>query len=117
MKALITALISLTATYALGTPATNTDTTDLIVEGVHCAGCTKSISKKVCADEKLSQNFDSCGVTVVDAKKKIGKISLRLKDGKTLDTAALTTAVKSAGDDYKLVAPEAKTEQKTENKK
>lgn len=110
MKKLIIALISLTATYATATP---TETTDLMIEGVHCAGCTKSISKKVCADEKLSQNFESCGVTVVDAKKKLGKISLRLKEGKTLDTEAVSTAIKNAGENYKLVT----SEQKTENKK
>ena len=112
MKTLILALISLTATVALATAAKTDTTTDLIVEGVHCAGCTKMISKKVCGDEKLAETFESCGVTVVDAKKKIGKLSLRLKEGKTLDTAAIATAVKAAGDNYTLQLPEAKTETK-----
>lgn len=108
MKTLIIALITLTATLSLATAAT----TDLIVEGVHCAACTKMISKKVCADSKLAENFESCGVTVVDSKKQLGKISLRLKEGKTLDTAALDAAVKSAGDNFKVQTPEAKTETK-----
>lgn len=113
MKMHIFALISLTATMALATPAkTDTTTTDLIVEGVHCSGCTKIISKKVCGDEKLAANFESCGVTVVDSKKQIGKISLRLKEGKTLDSAGIETAVKSAGDEYKVKFPEAKSEKK-----
>lgn len=98
MKMLISALITLTATLSLATATT----TDLIVEGVHCAACTKMISKKVCADAKLSENFESCGVTVVDSKKQLGKISLRLKEGKTLDTAAIDTAVKAAGDNFKV---------------
>lgn len=102
MKTLIFALITLTATLSLATAATTETTTDLIVEGVHCAACTKMISKKVCADAKLSENFESCGVTVVDSKKQLGKISLRLKEGKTLDTAALDAAVKSAGDNFKV---------------
>ena len=105
MKTLIFALITLTATLSLATAAT----TDLIVEGVHCAACTKMISKKVCADSKLSENFESCGVTVVDSKKQLGKISLRLKEGKTLDTAAIETAVKTAGDNYKVQLPATET--------
>ncbi len=108
MKTLIIALITLTATLSPAADAT----TDLIVEGVHCAACTKMISKKVCADAKLSENFESCGVTVIDSKKQLGKISLRLKEGKTLDTVALDAAVKSAGDNYKVQLPEAKTETK-----
>jgi len=107
MKTLIFALITLTATLSLATAATTETTTDLIVEGVHCTACTKMISKKVCADPKLSENFESCGVTVVDSKKQLGKISLRLKEGKTLDTAALDTAVKSAGDNFKVQIPTA----------
>lgn len=112
MKKLVFALISLTATMALATAAKSGATTDLMVEGVHCAGCTKMISQKVCADAKLSENFESCGVTVVDSKKQIGKISLRLKEGKTLDTAALSTAVKAAGENFKVQLPETKTEKK-----
>ncbi|MES2803576.1 MAG: hypothetical protein V4654_13870 [Bdellovibrionota bacterium] len=108
MKKLIFTLITLTATLSLATTATTQDTTDLMVEGVHCATCTKMISKKVCADAKLSENFESCGVTVVDSKKQIGKISLRLKEGKTLDTAAIDAAVKSAGDKYIVKFPETK---------
>lgn len=116
MKMHIFAVISLTATMALATPAkTDTATTDLIVEGVHCSGCTKMISKKVCGDEKLAADFESCGVTVVDSKKQIGKITLRLKEGKTLNTAAIDTAVKSAGDKYKLQAP-VSTPETTEKK-
>ncbi|AZZ36266.1 hypothetical protein CIK05_05500 [Bdellovibrio sp. qaytius] len=111
MKKLIFSLITLTAAFALATAAP-AETTDLIVEGVHCTGCTKMISKKVCADPKLSESFESCGVTVVDAKKQIGKISLRLKEGKTLDTVAIAAAVKTAGDNYTLQAPAAKPEVK-----
>lgn len=116
MKKLIFALISLTATLSLATAAKSDATTDLMVEGVHCAACTKMISKKVCADPKLAENFESCGVTVVDSKKQIGKISLRLKEGKTLDTAALDAAVKSAGDNYKVQHKNAEPEAKTEKK-
>ena len=116
MKKLIFALISLTATMALATAAKSDATTDLLVEGVHCAACTKMISKKVCADAKLSEDFESCGVTVVDSKKQIGKISLRLKEGKTLDQAALDAAVKSAGDNYKVQHKNAEPEAKTEKK-
>lgn len=105
MKTLIFALITLTATLSLATAATTDTTTDLIVEGVHCAACTKMISKKVCADAKLAESFESCGVTVVDSKKQLGKISLRLKEGKTIDTAALDTALKAAGDNFKFQAP------------
>lgn len=108
MKKLIFTLITLTATLSLATAATTETTTDLIVEGVHCAACTKMISKKVCADAKLSENFESCGVTVVDSKKQLGKISLRLKEGKTLDTAAIDTAVKAAGDNFKVQIPATK---------
>lgn len=112
MKKLIFTLISLTATMALATAAKSDSTTDLMVEGVHCAACTKMISKNVCADAKLAESFESCGVTVVDSKKQIGKISVRLKEGKTLDQAAITTAVKAAGD-YKVEFPkETKTEKK-----
>lgn len=108
MKKLIIALITLTAALSFAEATKDTTTTDLIVEGVHCSGCTKMISKKVCGDEKLAQDFESCGVTLVDAKKQIGKISIKLKDGKTLDTAAIDAAVKTAGDKYVLQLPKAK---------
>lgn len=107
MKMLIFALMTLATTLSIATAASS-ESTDLLVEGVHCAGCTKMISKKVCADPKLSESFESCGVTLVDSEKQIGKISLRLKDGKTLDTVALDEAVKSAGDKYVVKFPEAK---------
>lgn len=97
MKALIFAFISLTAHFAVATSAENKATTDLIVEGVHCSSCTKMLSRKVCADKVLAESFETCGVTVLDAQKQLGKISLRAKEGKTLDIKALEAAVKSTG--------------------
>lgn len=111
MKALILTLISLTTTLAMATVAKDT-TTEFLVENVHCSSCTKMISKTVCADEKLAANFESCGVTVVDEKNQIGKITLRLKEGKTLDMAALDKAVTAAGPKFKLKPAEVKTEKK-----
>lgn len=112
MKTLLFSIMTLTTALTLTHAAAGSDTTDLLVEGVHCAGCTKMISKAVCADSKLSDSFESCGVTVVDSKKQIGKISLRLKDGKSLDTAAINTAIKTLGDSYKLQNPDTKNEKK-----
>jgi hypothetical protein len=111
MKLLIFLLISLTQTLVLGS-AKSDATTDLLIDGVHCSGCTKMISKKVCGDKTLAESFETCGVTVVDKEKQIGKISVRLKEGKTLDTAAIDAAVKSAGEKYKLQTPQIKTEDK-----
>ncbi|MFN3697876.1 MAG: hypothetical protein ACK4VO_10595 [Pseudobdellovibrio sp.] len=101
--------ITLAITFmCLNVFAVATDTTDITIEGMHCSGCKKMITKTVCEDKDLSANFESCSVSLVDTKKQIGKITVKTKDGKAIDYTKIETAVKKAGDDYKVVKPEQK---------
>lgn len=84
------------------------ETTDIAIEGMHCSGCKKMITKTVCEDKDLSANFESCSVNLVDAKKQVGKITVKMKDGKAIDYTKIEAAVKKAGDDYKVIKPEQK---------
>jgi len=104
-KLFITLAVSL---LSLNSFAVATDTTDIAVEGMHCSGCKKMITKTVCEDKDLSASFESCAVNLVDAKKQVGKITVKMKDGKAIDYTKIEAAVKKAGDDYKVVKPEQK---------
>lgn len=106
-KFLILLVTALTSIGFAAATAPVAETTDITVEGMHCSGCKKMISKKVCDDKDLAAKFESCKVELVDAKKQIGKISVTMKKDQTLDLAAVETAVKAAGEDYKVVKPAA----------
>jgi len=106
---IITALSTLiiTTQTLLAKSDTPTDTTtDITVEGMHCGGCKKMITKNVCDNKELSEQFETCTVNLVDTKKQIGKISVKMKPGQTLDLSKVEAAVKKAGDDYKVIKPE-----------
>lgn len=78
---------------------------DITVEGMHCSACKKMITKTVCEDKDLKAQFESCKVELVDAKKQIGKISVKTKNNMPIDYKAIEAAVKNAGDDYKVLPP------------
>lgn len=80
---------------------------DITVEGMHCGGCKKMITKTVCEDKDLKAQFESCKVELVDEKKQIGKISVTTKNNMPIDYKAIEAAVKNAGDNYKVVTPKA----------
>lgn len=78
---------------------------DITVEGMHCGGCKKMITKTVCEDAALKAQFESCKVELVDEKKQIGKISVKTKNNMPVDYKAIEAAVKKAGEDYKVLPP------------
>lgn len=83
------------------------DTTTLTVEGMHCGGCKKMISEKVCEDETLKATIESCKVTLTDAKKQTGKIEIVTKKDAKLDLTKVKAGVTAAGD-YKVTKEETK---------
>lgn len=97
----ISLVITFTGLSAFATASTSY-TNEYTVEGMHCSGCKKMITKKVCEDATLSAQFESCQVELTDKEKQIGKITIRTKDHKPVNFAELEKAVKSAGEDYKL---------------
>ena len=101
MKKLILLFIVLTAQVVMAMP----QTTDIAIDGVDCAGCVKKLTKKVCKDPDLAKNFSKCQVTLVDADKALGKISIQTKDGQPVDMTALGEAVKKAGSEYSIKTP------------
>ena len=101
MKKIFLAL-SFTSLFAVA------DTTTLTVEGMHCGGCKKMISEKVCEDAALKPSFESCKVSITDSKKQTGKIEIVTKKDAKLDLAKIKEGVKAAGDDYKVTKEETK---------
>ncbi len=77
------------------------ETATFTVEGMHCGGCKKMVTKAVCNDTKISAMLSECKVTV-DEKTKIGTVILKSKETSKIDTAAIETAITSAGEDYKV---------------
>lgn len=76
-------------------------TATLTIEGMHCGGCKKMVTKKVCEDAALSSQFESCEITNLDTKKQIGTLVINYKKEATVDLDSVEKAITSAGD-YKL---------------
>lgn len=77
------------------------ETATFKVEGMHCGGCKKMVTKAVCNDKKISETLNKCDVSV-DMKKEIGTVVVESKENLTLDKAAIQAAIQSAGEDYKI---------------
>ena len=101
MKLILLAL-SLTSTIALAETAT------FAVEGMHCSGCKKMISAKVCENEAIAKTAESCEVTLVDEKKQQGQVVIVTKKDTKIDVDAVKAGVKAAGEDYKVTKVELK---------
>lgn len=80
-------------------------TATLTVEGMHCGGCKKMVTKAVCEDAALASDFQSCEVTNVDTKTQIGTLVINYKKDATVDIDSVEKAIKTAGD-YKLTKKE-----------
>ena len=78
------------------------ETMTLSIEGMHCGGWKKIVTKKVCENTELAQVIDSCEVTALDTKKQIGTLTIQLKKNSTLDTHKIEKLLSEAGD-YKLI--------------
>jgi periplasmic mercuric ion binding protein len=83
------------------------ETATFTVEGMHCGGCKKMITKAVCSDSKISATLSECKVTL-DEKTKTGTVILKSKETAKIDAAAIETAITSAGEDYKVSKKEIK---------
>ncbi len=112
---LITTLLSISAF---------SETATLTVDGMHCSGCKKMVTKAVCKDPKIAETLENCDVTV-NEKIEQGTVVLKAKDSKTIDLAAVEAAITGAGE-YKIskkdikadaAATETKTEVKADAKK
>ena len=101
MKNIILAL-TLTSTFAFAETATMT------VEGMHCSGCKKLITKKVCENEAVAKSAETCEVNLVNEEKQIGEIVITTKKDAKLDVDNVKAQLKAAGDDYKLTKVEIK---------
>jgi copper chaperone CopZ len=85
------------------------ETATFKVEGMHCGGCKKMVTKAVCNDKAIAATLDMCEVSV-DSKKKIGQVSVISKPESKLDMKAIETAIQSAGEDYKITLLASETE-------
>lgn len=101
MKTLLLVL-SLTSSFAFAETATMT------VEGMHCSGCKKMITKKVCENEAIAKTAETCEVKLVNEEKQIGQITITTKKDTKLDVDAVKAGIKAAGEDYKLAKVEIK---------
>lgn len=71
------------------------------IEGMHCGGCKKIVTKKICENTDLSQTFDSCEITALDTKKQIGTLTIQVKKNNSLDIQKIEKLLTEAGD-YKV---------------
>ncbi len=78
------------------------ESTTYEVDGMHCSGCKKMISKSVCKNDELAKTFEKCEVRLIDEKKQIGQIIITPKADQKLDLEKVSAAVKDAGDGYKV---------------
>lgn len=83
-------------------------TTTLTVEGMHCGGCKKMISEKVCEDTALKSTFETCSVSITDSSKHLGEVKIVPKKDAKIDLVAIKNGVQSAGDGYKVIKEETK---------
>ena len=88
------------------------ETAQITIEGMHCGGCKKMVIKKVCADAKLSENFEKCEITSLDTKKQIGILEIKYKANTKPDLDSVETAIIAAGEDYKVSKKEILKENK-----
>ncbi len=84
------------------------ETTTLTVEGMHCSGCKHMISEKVCKNEKLKADIESCDVSITSMKKQTGKVVLVTKKDKKIDMAEVKKSITAAGEEYKVTKEEVK---------
>ncbi len=87
------------------TAVSDSQTATLTIEGMHCGGCKKMITKSVCEDKALSSNFESCEITNLDTKKQIGTMVIKYKKDAPVDLDGVEKAIHTAGD-YKLTKKE-----------
>ena len=83
------------------------ETATFTVDGMHCGGCKKMITKAVCSDSKISATLSECKVTF-DEKTKVGTVILKSKDSEKIDATVIEAAISSAGEDYKVSKKEIK---------
>ena len=81
------------------------ETATITVEGMHCGGCKKMVTKAVCNDTKISEDIAECKVSL-DEKTKIGTVILKTKETKTVNMSLVETAILGAGEDYKIAKKE-----------
>ncbi len=77
------------------------ETATFKVEGMHCGGCKKMVTKAVCDDKKIGEKLSKCEVSV-DMKKQIGTVIVEGKNNAAVDTKEIEKAIQSAGEDYKI---------------
>jgi copper chaperone CopZ len=94
-----------TETQTVTTTTPDHQTATLTIEGMHCGGCKKMVTKAVCEDAALAPNFQSCEITNLDTKAQIGTLVINYKKDATVDVDSLEKAIKTAGD-YKLTKKE-----------
>lgn len=80
------------------------ETATLSIEGMHCGGCKKIVTKKICENAELATSFESCEISALDTKKQIGTLTVSLKKGSKLDTDKIEKLLSEAGD-YKITKP------------
>ncbi|MBY0554753.1 hypothetical protein K2P97_09505 [bacterium] len=95
MKSILMGL-SLISSMALAETATIT------VNGMHCSGCKEMVKAKVCGDETIKANAESCEVKLVDESKEIGQVTIVSKPETKVDVAAVEAGIKAAGEEYKV---------------
>jgi copper chaperone CopZ len=79
------------------------------VSGMHCGGCAKMIEDGVC---KKMEGVKTCKGEVIDADKKIGKVTIETNDGVKIDQGKVSELLAKAGEGYTIM-PDAPATAKT----
>ncbi len=99
-------LLALLTTLAL-TSVTFAETATVTVDHMHCTACKKMVEQNVCNDKEISAGLESCKVDV-NAKTKVGTVTLVSKNKSTIDMKKVEAAIATSGDEFKIVKKEVK---------
>lgn len=77
------------------------------VNGMHCGGCVKNVEREVCKMDGI----ENCKVSLIDAKKQIGKVEFSLKPGSAVTSETVKDVVENKAG-YQFAGPYKESSQK-----
>ncbi|MEI7973435.1 MAG: heavy metal-associated domain-containing protein [Bdellovibrio sp.] len=70
------------------------------MNGMHCGGCVKNVEREVCKMEGV----ENCKVSLIDAKKQVGKVEFSVKSGTNVTSETVKDVVENKAG-YQFAGP------------
>jgi len=94
--------------------SSSAETKTFNVKGMHCGGCAKMVEEGVC---NKMEGLTSCKGEVVDADKKIGKVTISTPEGTPIDSDKVSELLAKAGEGYTVMTDAPASKEKKAKKK